>query len=350
MRPWVERRDTGPVGPAPQAAGHRSDILFFFAVSLSIYLAFEVRAVLLLIYVSALFAIVLSPAIRFVRSFQIREWRPGRGLAILVLLLSVLGLIVLFLVFALPPIFRDARALGSNWHVHVEELSVRIRQIPFLEKFKFASLQQYESGAVGGAFGLFRGLAGGLVGLFSAIIMIAYFILDGDRAAAWIVSLFPRTHQTRLFATMHKAERRVRHWLVGQLLLMAILGVTSGIFFTIIGVRYSYVLAVLAGAANIVPILGPVVAASVASIVALTDSPGKMMLVLLFYLIYTQVENAFLTPRIMKTTVDLPPLAIFVALIIGGALAGVLGALVAVPTAGLIAVFVEEYLEKPLAE
>ena len=350
MRPWVQRRETALPGPAALLPGHRSDIIFFFAVALGVYLAFQVRSVLLLIYVSALFAIVLSPAIRFVRSFQVGEWRPGRGLAILILLLSVLGVIVLFLVFALPPIFRDASALGSNWHVHITEMTVRIHKIPFLENFNPSSLQQYGSGAVGGAFGLFRGLAGGILGLFSAFIMIAYFILDGDRAAAWMVSLFPRQHQIRLFATMHKAERRVRHWLVGQLMLMAILGVTSGIFFTIIGVRYSYVLAVLAGAANIVPILGPVVAATVASIVALTDSPGKMMLVLLFYGIYQQVENAYLTPRIMKSTVDLPPLAVFVALIVGGALAGVLGALVAVPTAGLIAVFVEEYLEKPLVE
>ena len=350
MRPWVQRRETGLAGPPATAPGHRSDIIFFFAVALGIYLAFVVRNMLLLIYVSALFAVVLSPAIRFVRRFQVREWRPGRGLAILVLLFSVLSVIVLFLVFAVPPIFRDALALGSNWHVHVSELTVRIRKIPFLENFDPDSLQQYGFGAVGGAFDLFRGVAGGIFGLFSALIMIAYFILDGDRAAAWMVSLFPRQHQNRLFATMHKAERRVRHWLVGQLLLMAILGVTSGIYFTIIGVRYSYVLAVLAGAANIVPILGPVVAASVASIVALTDSPGKMMLVLLFYGIYQQVENAILTPRIMKSTVDLPPLAIFVALIVGGALAGILGALVAVPTAGLIAVFVEEYLEKPVME
>ena len=337
-------------GPAAPLPGHRSDIIFFFAVALGVYVAFRVRSVLLLIYVSALFAIVLSPAIRLVRRFQVREWRPGRGLAILILLLSVLGVIALFLVFAVPPIFRDALALGNNWHVHIAELTARIRKLPFLENFNPASLQQYGSGAVGGAVGLLGGVAGGILGLFSSLIMISYFILDGDRAAAWMVSLFPRPQQNRLSATMHKAERRVRHWLVGQLMLMAILGVTSGIYFTIIGVRYSYVLAVLAGAANIVPILGPVVAATVASIVALTDSPGKMMLVLLFYGIYQQVENAYLTPRIMKSTVDLPPLAIFVALIVGGALAGVLGALVAVPTAGLVAVFVEEYLEKPMVE
>jgi predicted PurR-regulated permease PerM len=85
---------------------------------------------------------------------------------------------------------------------------------------------------------------------------------------------------------------------------------------------------------------------TVASVVALFDSPTKLVGVLAFFAVYQQLETAFLTPRIMKTTVDLPPLAVIIALSIGGALAGVLGALVAVPTAALCAVLIDEYLVK----
>jgi predicted PurR-regulated permease PerM len=122
------------------------------------------------------------------------------------------------------------------------------------------------------------------------------------------------------------------------------MAIFSGIVFYLIGLKYFYVLAVFAGLVNIVPIVGPITAATVASLVALFDSPAKVLFVLLFFLIYPQIETAFFTPRVMKTTVDLPALAVIVSLIIGGTLAGIVGALVAVPTAALCAVLIDEYL------
>jgi predicted PurR-regulated permease PerM len=77
------------------------------------------------------------------------------------------------------------------------------------------------------------------------------------------------------------------------------------------------------------------------------DSWEKVLGVVIFYAVYQQIETAFLTPRIMRSTVDLPPLAVIIALSVGGALAGVLGALVAVPTAALVAVIIDEYVVKP---
>jgi predicted PurR-regulated permease PerM len=98
--------------------------------------------------------------------------------------------------------------------------------------------------------------------------------------------------------------------------------------------------------ANIVPIIGPIVSVGLAVIVAAFDSWTKALGVLIFYLVYQQLENAFLTPKIMKSTVDLPALAVIIALAMGGSMAGVLGALVAVPTAALIAVIIDEYVVK----
>jgi predicted PurR-regulated permease PerM len=109
-------------------------------------------------------------------------------------------------------------------------------------------------------------------------------------------------------------------------------------------VRYFYVLAAYAALANIVPVVGALSSLFVTGIVAAFDSWHKLLGVLIFYAFYYQLESAFLTPRIMKSTVDLPPLGVITALMIGGAMAGILGALVAVPTAALVAVLVDEYL------
>jgi predicted PurR-regulated permease PerM len=133
-------------------------------------------------------------------------------------------------------------------------------------------------------------------------------------------------------------------WLFGQGLLMLILGVCSTIVFGLLGVRYFFLLGVLMGLMNIVPIAGGVITILLVGAVAALDSWSKMAGVFLFYLIYVNIENAYLTPRIMRSSVNLMGLTVLIALIAGTELAGVVGALVAVPTAALIAVLMEEYL------
>ena len=322
----------------------RSDILFAFACLAAMYIIVQAVDVLLLIYVSALFAVVISPAIRFIRRMKIGKWRPGRGLAIGILLVSLLTALILFALFALPPMIDDAHDLAANWPQRMTQVSARLQGVPFLQNLDRTKLEAYAAGIIGGAFGFFRTFAVGIFGVFSCFILTAYFILDGERAFHYAVLLFPLEHQERLERTMIRAENRMRHWLIGQVILMSFMAICSGIVFYLIGLKYFYVLAVFAGLVNIVPIVGPITAATVAGLVALFDSPTKLLFVLLFFALYPQLETAFLTPRVMRTTVDLPPLAVIVSLIIGGTLAGIVGALVAVPTAALCAVLIDEYL------
>ncbi len=324
----------------------RSDIVFFFALLLGIYLAWLVRDVLLLIYISALFAVVISPAVRFIRRARIGEWQPGRGLAILTIVGFGLVVISLFATFMLPPIFRDIHGLATFGPDRVADLLEKLRGLPYVSRINIDALQEHLTTAAGGAVGVFAGIAGGLFWFFSWLILTGYFILDGERAFKWFISLFPIRTQDRLEPTMMRAEARVRNWLVGQSASMALLGVCSLVFFWVFKIKYYYALALVAGLANMVPIAGPITAAVLGCTVAAFDSWSKLAAVAAFFFIYNQLDSAFLTPRIMKTTVNLPPLAIITALILGGSLAGVLGALIAVPTAALVAVFIDEYLVK----
>ena len=125
---------------------------------------------------------------------------------------------------------------------------------------------------------------------------------------------------------------------------MLILGVVSTVVYAALHIRYAYALGFLTGLLNIIPVVGAAVCIALALLVAAVDSWGRVIGVAVFYVIYLNVENSFLTPRIMKSSVDLPGLSILVALLIGSALAGVVGALVSVPTAVLVAVLLDEYL------
>jgi predicted PurR-regulated permease PerM len=325
---------------------HRSDILFFFGVILSLWVAYSVRDVLMLIYVSALFAVVLSPAIGMIQKMRLGGWSAGRGFAIvfLILMLTLAG--TLFAVFALPPVYRDGRNFSADWPRHLAELTDGIKRLPFAAKIDPGGLQKYAAEIAGGAGGLFLNLAGGVFGLFTAIILTAYFIIDGDRTFHWAVSMFPLEQQPRLNTTLLRAKARMRNWLIGQSMLMLSLGVCSLIVYWALGLKYFYLLAMFAGIANILPIAGPISAVVLASAVAIMDSPQKLVGVIIFFAVYLQIESVFLSPRIMRHTLNLSPLTVIIALSLGGALAGVVGALVSVPTAALVMVLVDEYLVK----
>jgi predicted PurR-regulated permease PerM len=124
---------------------------------------------------------------------------------------------------------------------------------------------------------------------------------------------------------------------------MLILGVSAGISFALMKVKYAVFLGVMAGLLNIVPFAGPFTSFVMSSTVALLDSWPKFFGVVAFYFLYQQIENAILLPKIMKYSVDLPPLAVIISLALGAALAGVVGALIAVPTAAVLGVLLDEY-------
>jgi predicted PurR-regulated permease PerM len=321
----------------------RSDIVFTITLLIVLGLAWQAREVLMLIFASAVFAVVLSPAIEAVRRIHIGHWWADRGTAIVVIIVTASLGFGSFLWFAVPPMYRDLVSASNYIPTRVAEISQQIQRFPLLQKFDATSAGDYITQSVGGPYGLFMGMATASFMLFSWMILTAYFILDGQRAFYWFLSFFVEPQRERLRVTMLRAEKRIRNWLVGQGLLMLILGVSAGISFRLMHVKYSLFLGVMAGLLNIIPFAGPFASFVMSSTIAALDSAPKFFGVVLFYAFYQQIENAILIPKIMKFSVDLPGLAVLAALALGAALAGIVGALIAVPTAAVLGVLLEEY-------
>jgi predicted PurR-regulated permease PerM len=332
----------------PPEQTHRGDIVFAFALAAAGYVAWLVRDVLVLLYVSALFAVALTPLVRATGHLRVGRWKPFHGRAILVLLLAVAGAFTAFGFFALPPVLHDLEQLSSQAPQKFPVLVGKLLNVPILDHIDPDQLtdkvQQWASQAASYTLLSVKTLAGSLATVISGFVLTLYFILEGKQAYCWFLSFFPAARRHRLDETLQRAADRMGQWLLGQATLMLILGVTSTIVFLCLHIRYAYVLGVITGLFNIVPVLGAVITLVLAVIVAAVDSWGRVIGVVIFYGVYLQVENSFLVPRIMRTRVDLPALAILVALLLGFALEGVLGALVAVPTAVLVAVLLQEYL------
>jgi predicted PurR-regulated permease PerM len=326
----------------------RGYILFAFAVALALALAWRLRLVLELVYVSALFAVVLTPIVQRIEKLKIRNYSPSKTVAIVALVFSVFALLTLFFWVGLPPVARDVRSFATDLPARIPGLISKLKHLPLADKFGVDSLAQKSEAALATTAQYIFATAplwlGRVLDLVTAFVLCIYFMLEGDSVYNYLLSFIPTDSRERLAKTLVIAEGRMSSWLVGQLALMLILGVCSTVTFGLLHVKYFVLLGVLMGLFNIIPIAGGVITIVLAAGVAATDSWTKMAGVLIFYAIYIQIENGFLTPRIMRSRVNLLGLSVIVALLAGSAIAGIVGALVAIPTAALIAVIMDEYV------
>jgi predicted PurR-regulated permease PerM len=324
----------------------RKLVLFAAAILLLAVVGYYVRHALLLIYISIVFAIVLTPLVQWVYERKIFGWRPSRAAALLLIIGIVVSSLTIFLVLALPPLIRDLQQLATQLPERLEQLRDRFPSVPAIQRINLQSLQENASSLASGLTGIIGNVANMFVSGVTVAVLTSYLILEGESLFGWVLTLFPFGVAQRLEFTLERAALRMRKWLVGQAMLMLILGSASVIVFGLLGIRYFYLLGVFAGISNIIPLLGPILTIVLATLVASFDSLGKVIGVLVFYFVYQQIENAYLTPRIMKAQVELSSTAILVSLLIGSEIAGFAGALVSVPTAVLVSVLIHEYLAR----
>ena len=326
----------------------RADILFAFGLGVLCYLAWLLRHVLLLLFVSALAGVVLTPIVRATSRVRIGKRRPFRGKAILILILAAAGALTAFGFLAFPPVIRDLNEAGKEMPQRLPVFLDRLKHVPFANKVNTEAVnekvQDFVSNAATYLLLSIKNWAGAIFDIAMGVILTVYFILEGDIAYRWFLSFFPPGKRARLDAALQRSDTRMGQWLLGQGSLMLILGIASTVVYASLHVRYAYALGVFTGLLNIIPVVGSAISIAVALLVAAVDSWGRVVGVAIFYVVWVQVENSFLIPRIMGTRVGLPGLSILVALLIGSELGGVLGAIVSVPTAVLVSVLIDEYL------
>jgi predicted PurR-regulated permease PerM len=326
----------------------RSDIIFAFGVGLALYVAWLLRHVLLLLYVSALFAVVLKPLVVFISRIRIGGRRPFRKMGIFILLLIVFGALIGFGFLAVPPVAGDLRDFGKEMPTRLPQILDKLNRIPFVGHINSQELTaRIQSAVTESATAVLHSLkdwAGALFTLAMGFILTVYFSLEGDVAYRWVLSFLPLPQRGRFDSALRRAETRMEKWLLGQGSLMLILGLASTVTYLALHIRYAYALGFLTGLLNIIPVVGAAACIALALVVAAIDSWGRVLGVAIFYMVWANLENSFLIPRIMKSSVDLPGLSILVGLVIGSELAGVVGAMIAVPTAVLVSVLLDEYL------
>ena len=322
-------------------------MLFAVGIFLLLALCYKISRELEIIYVSALFAVVLMPLVRSITALNIRGYRPSNGVAVVVILVVAVTAFGLFVTLGLPPVVRDFRNFIAEAPQRIPATVARIKRLPMADQVPIddlvARIENF-AGAVGSyVVNSIPVWLSHIFDILTTIFLTIYFILEGDHAYEFFLSLLPVDNRRRLDITLRKASLKMSKWLFGQGTLMLCIGVTFIVAFYFLHVRYFLLLGVMMGIFNIIPIAGAAVTVSLSLVVASIDSWTKMFAVLIVYVIYVNLENAVLTPRIMRSSLNMMGLTVLIALLIGTAIAGIVGALVAVPTAALVSVLLDEY-------
>lgn len=313
-----------------------------------LWAAYLARKVLLIIYISGLLAIGFSPIIRLIerqKVLPIGTKRFPRWLAILILYVFIIGTIAAIIVLIYPPLVEQGRALVTalpDMFNRAQDFLISkglLREhLTFKEAVEQAPVPEGTQAAVGTVFGAVMGVLGGLFGLFTVLILTFYLLIEAGSLRDSMLRLFPKAVRPRLHAASRDITTKVSAWLGGQLLLGGVIGITSVVGLWLMGIPFFYVLALISAIGEMIPVVGPILAAIPAVAVAASVSGQKVLLVILFFIVQQQFENHVLVPKVMERQVGVSAVTVIVALLIGANLMGIAGAILAVPTAAILQV------------
>ena len=308
------------------------------------------RGALLIIYISGLLATGLGPLVHTIEHAAPGTQRLPRWLAILLIYLSIIGVLTIVGLLVVPPLIDQAQDLSKRIPELLErgqrflvEHRILDHRITLEEAVRSAPGPSQAAGTVASAV---ASVFGAILALITVLILTFYLLVESDALFEAFARLFPRPDRPRVQAASLKITAKVSAWLSGQMILGGTIGLTAAVGLYLIGVPYFYVLALLAGFGEMIPVVGPIFSAVPAILVALTVSPQTGLITLIFFVVQQQFENHLLVPRIMARQVGVSPVVVIVALLLGGSLLGVMGAILAVPSAAIIQVVVDELLDE----
>jgi predicted PurR-regulated permease PerM len=338
-------------------------ILFTIGTLLGLYVLYQLRSVVVQLLMAVIISAGMTPLVDRLAApdatgpagVKRRRLIP-RPLAVLGLYLVLIGAIVALGAIIIPPATAQVRDLGRDGPRYLEQfqswaagLSERYPFIPaglaesIPERLQ-ASLGQL-SGVLGQALvavGLVLDALQGLLNFIFILFLALYITTDSTRIRRYFLSFLSPERRAQAEEVGDHIGDRLGGWVRGQIALSAIIGAITLVGLAVIGVPYAVLLALIAAVGEAVPMIGPIFSAVPAVIVAFFVSPLTGFLTLGFYVLVQQVENALVVPKVMEKAVALHPLAVMMALLIGGELYGVTGAILSVPVAAAISVVVNE--------
>jgi predicted PurR-regulated permease PerM len=341
-------------------------ILLAFGILLLVFLIRELKSVVLQLLFAVLLAAAATPLVdALTTSERARRarFRPPRAVVTILVFLNVVLLFSLGAITIASAVGPDVQRLAVNLPTYMYQAEVRVNDLlqnPELmgrlpigtELPQVQDLLRGASGIVAQAPQLVRVATGAFSGVFQllfTLILALYLTADGERIRRYVIQLFPFDRQAQMLRVSEHVGKRLGAWARGQVVLGAIIGTMTWVAALAIGLPYAGALALIAGVGELIPTLGPIIAAVPFVAIGFLNSPTQGLLALGAAVLIQQLENNLIVPRVMGQAVELHPVVVMVAILAGNELLGVTGALLAVPVAASLSVVFDEIEQERLA-
>ena len=321
------------------------------AIGVVLWIVWVSRRVLIWTFVSAFLAVALNPA---VAAFQ-RRGIQRRGAAAGVVYILMLAVIAGVGALLIPTLVNQVNDLVDAAPGYVQDLTHGRGPLGFLET-KYHVVERVQDAVKGNGSGR---LAGGataaldvtrsvitfVAGVVTIAFMTFFMLLEGEAWKDRFVALLPAKAQPRAQHMASEIARTIGGYVSGNLFISVIAGFSVTIVLLVVGVPFALALGLLVAILDLIPLAGATLGAIIVTLVALTHSLTAALIVLGFFIVYQQLENHLLQPIVYGRTVQLSPLAILVSVLVGAEVAGVIGALGAIPVAGTIQIVISDWLQ-----
>ena len=326
----------------PYVARVTLTVVFVLAV---LSAAWAVRNIVVLILVSVVLAIGLDRPVRFLQRFRI-----SRGWAVTLIFLATIGFLALFIWLVVPPLVREARELAANIPDYVRRLGSNKTFAQWDAKYHISDrlqevtskLPSLASASIGTILGITKSVGSLVFNLLTVGILTIYFLVSLPKSERAASALFQGENRLRNVRIFEESVERIGGYVSGNIAVSVVAGIAAFIALAVIGVPFAAALAMWVAIADLIPTVGATLGAVVAVIVAAFSGWFDATLTAAYFVIYQQVENYVIVPRVMKKAVDLSPATVIVSVLVGGTLVGFAGALLALPVAAAIKVVIRD--------
>jgi predicted PurR-regulated permease PerM len=327
-------------------------VLVVVCVAIVLYLLRLLRKPISWLLIATFLAVALSPPVNWLSR------RMKRGLAISVVYVGLLLVPVLLIALIVPPLITEANNFADNVPHYADDVTEYVQKNRRLREinndYDITDKIKEEAGKLpsrlGGAAGTLRdigfGIVNSLFALLTILVMTAFLLGSGRRWTDAFIDSRPPDQRLRLRRSRDNMASAVGGYVAGALTIAMIAGIATYIVLAILGVPFRGPLAVLAGLFSLIPLVGATIAAVLIGVVTLFENfPTATIIWAIWAIVYQQLENHLIQPQIQKRTVNVHPFITIVAVLFGGTLLGVMGAIVAIPVAASIQILIREYVD-----
>jgi predicted PurR-regulated permease PerM len=326
------------------------------AIVLSWYILWQIRQVLLLIFAAVVLATTLNRLAKRLQSFGLK-----RGLAVLLSVAIFFLGVVCFFWLIVPPFVQQFQeltyrvpqgfALFNSWLKELETLVPR-PLVPYLPNLShlIAQAQPFLNQLLGNSFAFVSGSLEVLLKMLLVLVLTGMLLADPQAYRRLFIRLFPSFYRFRIDGILDKCELSLEGWITGAFIAMSVVGISSVIGLSFLGVKAALALGVLAGFLNLIPNLGPTLSVIPAMAIALLDNPWKPLLVLLLYFVIQQIDANFVTPTVMAHRVSLLPAVTLISQLFFVTFFGFLGLFLALPLTVVAKIWLQEVLIKDVLD